>query len=69
MTGIMVVLGTRPEVIKLKPVVDALARQGVPVRVCATGQHRHLLDEAACDLRFDFAFDFDVMEANQPLNQ
>jgi UDP-N-acetylglucosamine 2-epimerase (non-hydrolysing) len=36
---IFVVVGTRPEVIKLGPVVAALHRRGLPTRVVATGQH------------------------------
>ena len=36
---ILAVVGTRPEVIKLGPVVHALRRRHLPVRVAATGQH------------------------------
>jgi UDP-N-acetylglucosamine 2-epimerase (non-hydrolysing) len=43
----MVVVGTRPEAIKLAPVVNALrARSGLRTIVCATGQHCELLAEA-----------------------
>ena len=42
---IMVVMGTRPEVIKLAPVVAALRKQ-VDTIVCATGQHREMLAQA-----------------------
>jgi UDP-N-acetylglucosamine 2-epimerase (non-hydrolysing) len=65
---LMVVFGTRPEVIKLAPVVAA-ARQleGVQVTVCSTGQHRQMLDQAlACfDLRPDL--DLGLMRDNQTL--
>lgn len=40
------VVGTRPEAIKLAPVVLAARRRGWSVHVCATGQHRRLLDTA-----------------------
>jgi UDP-N-acetylglucosamine 2-epimerase (non-hydrolysing) len=41
----LVVIGTRPEAIKLAPVIRELSqRRGVVVRVCATGQHKELLD-------------------------
>lgn len=41
---LLVVLGTRPEAIKLAPVIrEARQRDGVQVRVCATGQHREML--------------------------
>lgn len=46
MTRVLVVAGTRPEAIKLAPVVHALARErGVEPRLCVTGQHREMLDE------------------------
>jgi UDP-N-acetylglucosamine 2-epimerase (non-hydrolysing) len=40
---VAVVVGTRPEAIKLAPVVLALAGAGVPATVLSTGQHRELL--------------------------
>ncbi len=45
--NVLVVMGTRPEAIKLAPVVFALRkRRGLRVKVCATAQHRELLDGA-----------------------
>lgn len=44
--GILVVAGTRPEAIKLAPVVEAFRTVGLATRVCATGQHRDLLGQA-----------------------
>ena len=42
----LVVLGTRPEAIKLCPVIEALReRPEVDVTVCSTGQHREMLDQ------------------------
>lgn len=41
---VVVALGTRPEVIKLAPVVEALRRQGTPTYLLSTGQHREMLD-------------------------
>ena len=41
---ILVFVGTRPEAIKMAPVVRALqAKPGVDCRLCVTGQHRELL--------------------------
>lgn len=56
MTKLLLVFGTRPEAIKMFPVVHALrGRPGIEVRVCVTGQHRELLDQvlATADLRPD----------------
>jgi UDP-N-acetylglucosamine 2-epimerase (non-hydrolysing) len=57
MAGILVVFGTRPEAIKLGPVVQALCRRGIPTRTCVTAQHRELLDRA---LGPDLAPDYDL---------
>ncbi|HEX8303066.1 non-hydrolyzing UDP-N-acetylglucosamine 2-epimerase [Sphingomonas sp.] len=43
---VLVVFGTRPEAIKLFPVIHALAAEpGIEVRTCVTGQHQGLLDQ------------------------
>jgi UDP-N-acetylglucosamine 2-epimerase (non-hydrolysing) len=65
---LMVVFGTRPEVIKLAPVVAAARASGeLQVTVCSTGQHRQMLDQAlACfDLRPET--DLGLMRENQSL--
>jgi UDP-N-acetylglucosamine 2-epimerase (non-hydrolysing) len=70
MATILVVFGTRPEAIKLFPVVRALAaRPGLVVRTCVTAQHRGLLDQvlAIADLRPDI--DLDLMEPGQSLDR
>jgi UDP-N-acetylglucosamine 2-epimerase (non-hydrolysing) len=70
MLTVLAVLGTRPEVIKLAPVVQELRRYPERVRayVCATGQHRELLDSAlrAFDLQPDF--DLQLMQPDQSLS-
>jgi UDP-N-acetylglucosamine 2-epimerase (non-hydrolysing) len=67
MKHILVVLGTRPEVIKLAPVVFALRAEPERARVtlCATGQHRDMAATAlrAFELRADY--DLDIMRAEQ----
>ena len=43
---VLVIFGTRPEAIKLFPVINALAATpGIAVRICVTAQHRGLLDQ------------------------
>ena len=66
MKRIMVMMGTRPEAIKLCPVVRALrAAGGFDVQVCSTGQHRAMLESAleAFGIRPDF--DIDSMRTGQ----
>ena len=71
MTTILAVVGTRPEVIKMAPVLQALDTQGARARtvLCSTGQHRELVDQALriFDLRPDMSLD--VMRPNQTLSQ
>ena len=67
---VLIVFGTRPEAIKLFPVVRALARTpGIAVRTCVTAQHRGLLDQvlAIADLVPDI--DLDLMEPGQSLDR
>jgi UDP-N-acetylglucosamine 2-epimerase (non-hydrolysing) len=57
---LLVVLGTRPEAIKLAPVLaEAHRRPGVDIRLCVTGQHREMLHPFLdlFDLRPDHALD------------
>lgn len=66
MTGILAVFGTRPEAIKLAPVIKALRLRDIPVRTCATAQHRELLDRAlGAELSPDI--DLDLMRPGQSL--
>ena len=69
MERIIVMLGTRPEAIKLCPLIRELKKRGRwEVLVASTGQHRALLDSAmeAFDIKPDV--DFDVMRAGQSLS-
>ncbi len=68
---VLVVFGTRPEAIKLVPVIRALgaapASSGLEPVVCVTAQHREMLDQAldAFDVRAEF--DLNVMRPGQGL--
>lgn len=68
MKRIMIVFGTRPEAIKMCPLVNELKkRSGVEPIVCVTGQHRQMLDQVL--QAFDVIPDYDlsIMKANQDL--
>ncbi|MGE3396603.1 MAG: non-hydrolyzing UDP-N-acetylglucosamine 2-epimerase, partial [Sphingomonas sp.] len=68
MKPVLIVIGTRPEAIKMLPVVKALrATPAVRPLVVATGQHREMLDQvfAAFEERADF--DLDLMTPGQTL--
>lgn len=67
---LLIIFGTRPEAIKLFPVVRALAQvPGFIVKTCVTAQHRGLLDQVLeiADIAPDF--DLDIMEPNQTLDR
>src|SRR5271167_1512496 len=68
---VLVVLGTRPEVIKLAPVVMELRRHGTRFNtiVCATGQHREMLHQALGSFGLSPDYNLDVMRPHQSLAQ
>jgi UDP-N-acetylglucosamine 2-epimerase (non-hydrolysing) len=66
---VLVVFGTRPEAIKLFPVVQALqAHGGITVRTCVTAQHRGLLDQVLAIAGIVPDRDLDVMTPGQSLD-
>jgi UDP-N-acetylglucosamine 2-epimerase (non-hydrolysing) len=63
------ILGTRPEVIKLAPVVFELRRQpGMDCLVIATGQHREMLDQMLAQFELEPDVDLGVMRPDQRLS-
>jgi UDP-N-acetylglucosamine 2-epimerase (non-hydrolysing) len=68
MTRIAIFIGTRPEAIKMAPVIRALraAPDFEPV-VVNTGQHREMLDQVAQLFEIEVHYDLAVMQPNQPL--
>ncbi|HEX2560223.1 non-hydrolyzing UDP-N-acetylglucosamine 2-epimerase [Phenylobacterium sp.] len=65
----LVVLGTRPEAIKLAPVILELRRQGAgQVVVCTTGQHREMVRPVLDLFGITPDFDLNLMRPNQSLN-
>src|SRR5712692_6908304 len=64
---ILSVFGTRPEAIKMAPVLQALARRRPVVRsvVCVTAQHRHMLDQVLSLFGIVPDIDLDLMQADQ----
>jgi len=68
MKRILAVIGTRPEAIKMAPVVLALKKcRWAEVNVLATAQHREMLDQVLSLFDIIPDFDLDIMEENQGL--
>jgi UDP-N-acetylglucosamine 2-epimerase (non-hydrolysing) len=69
MFTVMLVFGTRPEAIKLAPIYKEMSQRADRIRLvcCATGQHRHLLDQVlkVFDMRTDH--DFNIIKQDQDL--
>ncbi len=66
---VLVVIGTRPEGIKLAPVVAALARHAprLETRVALTGQHTDLLDQVLEAFSLQIDWDLEIMREGQDL--
>jgi UDP-N-acetylglucosamine 2-epimerase (non-hydrolysing) len=65
---ILVVFGTRPEAIKMAPVIKRLVTSNnFETKICITAQHRQMLDQVL--MLFDIKVDFDLnlMKKNQTL--
>ena len=66
---IMSVFGTRPEAIKMAPLVKTLAaREGFESLCCLTGQHREMLDSVMEIFRLRADFDLNIMQKQQTLS-
>lgn len=65
---ILVVFGTRPEAIKMAPVVQQLKQTpGLAVHVCVTAQHREMLDQVLALFGIVPDFDLNIMKPGQDL--
>ena len=65
---VLSVFGTRPEAIKMAPVVRALSQhKDISSRVCVTGQHREMLDQVMATFALKADYDLDIMQPGQAL--
>ena len=65
---ILTVMGTRPEAVKMAPVVQALAaRDAFDVKVALTAQHREMLDQVMRQFGLSADIDLDIMQPRQTL--
>ena len=68
MKKIMLVFGTRPEAIKMCPLVKELkSREAVQTLVCVTGQHRQMLDQVLDAFQVKPDYDLSIMKDKQTL--
>lgn len=64
----LIIFGTRPEAIKMAPLVkEFLKYEGIETKVCVTAQHREMLDQVLDFFEITPDFDLDLMRPNQNL--
>jgi UDP-N-acetylglucosamine 2-epimerase (non-hydrolysing) len=67
---VLSIFGTRPEAVKMAPVVHQLIKTpGVESLVCVTAQHREMLDQVLDLFGIDVHFDLDLMRPDQSLSE
>lgn len=67
---ILTVFGTRPEAIKMAPLVKSLANDSrFEAKVCVTAQHREMLDQVLALFEITPDYDLDLMTVGQTLNK
>ena len=65
---IITIFGTRPEAIKMAPLVKELERrEGIDIKVCVTAQHREMLDQVLEYFDITPDFDLNIMKTKQTL--
>jgi UDP-N-acetylglucosamine 2-epimerase (non-hydrolysing) len=68
MSRVLAIFGTRPEAVKMAPVIMALKKTpGIETRVCITAQHREMLDQVLNLFDIHPDVDLDLMRPNQSL--
>ena len=68
MKKVLIVFGTRPEAIKMAPLVQAFKKNNFfETKVCVTAQHREMLDQVLDFFEISPDFDLDLMKPNQNL--
>jgi len=68
---IMAVMGTRPEMIKLAPVINEAQRRAdkIDLLICSTGQHKEMLNQAMSVFNITPDIKLDIMQENQSLSE
>jgi UDP-N-acetylglucosamine 2-epimerase (non-hydrolysing) len=66
---VLFVFGTRPEAIKLAPLIEEFSNfnKKFQIKVCVTAQHREMLDQVLTFFKIQADYDLNLMSANQSL--
>jgi UDP-N-acetylglucosamine 2-epimerase (non-hydrolysing) len=69
MIKVLVIFGTRPEAIKMAPLVKELkSRESIECLVCITAQHREMLDQVLKTFHITPDYDLDIMKRGQTIS-
>lgn len=68
MSKFLIVFGTRPEAIKMAPLVKQMQSEKMDMKVCVTSQHRQMLDQVLDFFQIQTDYDLDLMSKGQSLN-
>lgn len=66
--NIAIIIGTRPELIKMAPVIRVLKLKKLNTIVCSTGQHKNMLHQSADELNINIDIDLEIMIEKQSLS-
>lgn len=69
MSKFLIVFGTRPEAIKMAPLVKQMQEEGLDFKVCVTSQHRQMLDQVLDFFQIQADYDLNLMAPGQGLNE
>lgn len=65
---ILICFGTRPEAIKMAPVIHELKRRQIDFKICLSAQHREMLDQVLIFFEIKANYDLNLMQPGQSLN-
>ena len=69
MKNILLAFGTRPEAIKMMPIIKTLQKLNIcNFKVCVSGQHREMLDQVLRQFNIEADYDLNIMTSNQTLS-
>ena len=70
MPKILTIIGTRPEAIKMAPVIEKIKKdKKFDIKVCSSSQHKKMLSQVLNLFKIDTDFDLNIMSKNQSLNE
>ena len=67
--ALAIIFGTRPELIKLSPIIQAASKAGISMKIIHTGQHMELIDDVIDTFKIKIDITLTAMNKKQSLDQ